>query len=232
MNYDYDNTDLPYVAKRDPRELNVVENIKNESAKKAELPRLNEDPVCMNTLERVLITPSPVILKSESGKQFELIVTDEGELAPAELVKMSVLVGTTGLSVEESNEGFIITNPEFLTLQFSKADPSVGRHWDGWWFYWRANAPTSMKTEADFTDAVYTNQKGGAKKNFWSAKDSKDTDEVHFLNCWCPITQDTYDKFLADDAKMIWNYTFCWNKASTQNVQIIIDPKKLTLLPA
>ena len=90
MSYNYNNGEVVYVKDRDPRELNVVERIKNESKMKAALPRLNEEPVCMSTLQRqlertadILTESTELILKSDSGKKFVVTVADDGSMQSA-----------------------------------------------------------------------------------------------------------------------------------------------------
>jgi len=54
MSYDYNNGEVVYIKERDPRELNVVERIKNEAKAKSALPNINDDHVCNTVLETKL----------------------------------------------------------------------------------------------------------------------------------------------------------------------------------
>lgn len=52
MSYEYNNEEIRYERVRDPREVNVVEIINKEAELKASLPKIEDDHVCVTTLQK------------------------------------------------------------------------------------------------------------------------------------------------------------------------------------
>ncbi len=134
------------------------------------------------------------------------------------------VTGTTDLTVTNENE---------IKLSFSKADAAVGRYQDGWWAGIRVVAPAGL-TEAQLKDAKYRKYTADGWSDpisFWSAKDSKEGDEVHFMQAWMLVTPELIAN--DNDGKLTINYEFDWDGngfgISTQKIDYVLDITKINL---
>ena len=153
-------------------------------------------------------------------------INDDKTLATVEVIT------NPGLAIDDENEAEVrITNESKVTLDWYPADTSIGRYQDGWWVGIKINAPASLSAE-ELKNVKY-NTNGGAEKSFWANKDSKDSDETHFINCWVPLTTASLNKAISEGLVLNWVYAFDWQNNGLDNdvqtVTISIDPSKVVL---
>jgi len=148
----------------------------------------------------------------------------------------SVEALTNGITVEGSEE-ILATNEEEITLTYSKADPSIFRFEDGWWAGIQIVAPAEL-TEDELKNVnyrKYTADGWSDPISFWSAKDSKEGDEVHFMQAWMLVTPELIEneKSEGEDGKLTINYEFDWDGngfgISTQKIDYVLDITKINL---
>lgn len=136
-----------------------------------------------------------------------------------------------GLTVEGKEE-ITVTNKDEITLYYSKADASVGRTQDGWWAGMQVIAPAEL-TEAELKNVKYRKltSDGWVESSFWNAKDSKEGDEVHFMQAWMLATPELIAA--DDDGLLTINYEFDWYgngfDGEVQKVNFVLDTEKLVL---
>ena len=116
-----------------------------------------------------------------------------------------------GITVENgTSENVTVTNTSQVALNYSPADPSIERTPDAWWVGFKITAPEGLVVSAE-NDVQYSNDGGETYKSFWKYKDSKDTDTVHYMTFWVPISAKNYLAFNAAGSTMNWKYIFKWN---------------------
>ena len=137
---------------------------------------------------------------------------------------------TEGLEASGETD-MTISNTDEITLDFSKADMSVGRYMDAWWVGAKIIAPSGMDA-SELVYAKYRTANGdswSAEKSFWQNKDSADADEQHFITVWLPVIQDYIDNDA--DGILNWTYEFDWDgngfDVSTQRFTVSIDVNKV-----
>ena len=157
--------------------------------------------------------------------------------AEAEAVFGSVEALTEGIDVEGSEE-ILATNEEEITLTYSKADPSIFRFEDGWWAGIQIVAPAEL-TEDELKNVnyrKYTADGWSDPISFWSAKDSKEGDEVHFMQAWMLVTPELIEneKSEGEDGKLTINYEFDWYgngfESAVQKIDFELDTTKIYLI--
>ncbi|MGN1443444.1 MAG: hypothetical protein ACI4XE_06310, partial [Acutalibacteraceae bacterium] len=161
-----------------------------------------------------------------SGVVASAIQDEDNTLATVEVIT------NPGLVIDDSNsQAVTITNESKITLDWYPADQSIGRYQDGWWVGVKINAPAFLSAE-ELKNVKY-NTNGGAEKSFWANKDSKDSDETHFITCWVPLTTASLDKAISEGLVLNWVYAFDWQNNGLDNdaqtVTISIDPSKVIL---
>ena len=143
---------------------------------------------------------------------------------------------TSGLTAEGEDE-ILVTHEDEITLYFSKADVSIGRWQDGWWAGIKVVAPAEL-TEDELKNVnyrKYTADGWSDPISFWSAKDSKEGDEVHFMQAWMLVTPELIEneKSEGEDGKLTINYEFDWYgngfESAVQKIDFELDVEKLVL---
>ena len=139
---------------------------------------------------------------------------------------------TEGLTAEGTEE-ITVTNKEEITLEFAKADPSIGRNKDGWWAGMKLLAPAGL-TEAELKAATFRKNTDGQWSDadyFWSVKDSADTDSAHWVGIWAYVSPEELAE--AVDNKLTYSYEFDWYgnglESETQKINLVLDTEKVIL---
>lgn len=141
-----------------------------------------------------------------------------------------------GLVVQGANNANVVkvVYETKQTLDWVKADTSIGRVSDGWWAGVKVAAPTDLMTESDFTDVTYQSLGSAGwseAKPFWRHKDSADTASEHFIGLW-GLLNETYLASAEENNKPLhYKWRFDWNKDEIyeQIVVLEISPEKITL---
>lgn len=114
--YEYDNTEIRYERVRDPREMNVVENIKYLDKVKDNIIECNDDPVSMDAIRRVvssvtaeLKSPTELVLQSEGGKKFVVTISDEGDMTSTPAIQ-----SMEDLKAAINKGGIIVLTEDFI----------------------------------------------------------------------------------------------------------------------
>ena len=150
----------------------------------------------------------------------------------------SVEAFTSGITVS-GKEVITAANAEEITLYYSKADPAIGRVQDGWWAGIRVVAPADL-SEDELKNVKYRrfNSEGwSAPISFWSAKDSKEGDAVHYMGAWMLVTPELIarekDEAQGGDGKLTINYEFDWYgngfESDVQKIDFELDVDKINL---
>lgn len=156
----------------------------------------------------------------------ELTFTDK----LAEVASLTDGLSVTGSSTEEVN----VVNSEKIALDWSAADPSIGRMSDGWWAGIKVVADADITAEELKAVSYRTLGKEGwsEAKSFWSYKDSADDASEHFITLWLPVTPELIKN--DDDGFLTLTYEFDWDNdgfdATTQTVIFKVDVTKVELL--
>ncbi len=156
----------------------------------------------------------------------KVILDHEDHYATAEAITDGLEVtGTTDLEVKNSEE---------ITLDFAKADPSIGRNKDGWWAGFKVIAPAEL-TEAQLKDVRFRKSTEGQWSDpapFWSVKDSNEGDAAHWVGVWAFVTPELIAS--AQDNKIVYEYEFDWDGngfgISTQKINVVLDTEKIKLI--
>ena len=138
----------------------------------------------------------------------------------------------TGGEIEGNGTESITVTIEEVTLNWSPADPSIGRNQTAWWVGIRVNAPAGVNANTVYSvksgpDADWVN------KNFWANKDSADNDETHNIQLWFPVTPESLAKFLAEGRNITMQYRFDWNGDGIYDQQVtfsVVPSDKIVLL--
>ena len=127
-----------------------------------------------------------------------------------------------GMTVDESDPSYVKVSNGAMTLQFFKADPSVGRYSDGWWVGVRVDAPEGMDEEA-LANAVYGYTADAMNKSFLSNKDGE-----FYITLWGITTPEYLKKGLVNH-----HWYFDWDgegEAEPQHIHVMLDAEQLTLM--
>ncbi len=165
------------------------------------------------------------------------------DAAPIELGELScitengILTDATGREATATFAG--------LTLNWSEAEPSIGRTQDGWWIGVKMTAPKSMTTKDSFVDTAddrdivtyksqSSNGEWSAAKSFWNAQDSdKDNlDTARYLTMWGLVTEEYLNCALLKGVPIRYAWQFDWDGDGSyeQVASLRIDPKHVTLV--
>ncbi len=126
---------------------------------------------------------------------------------------------TAGGAVSGSQTPESVVTFDQVELEWSPADPSIGRFSDGWWTGIRMDAPAGMTTEEALKNAVYQRLDGenwSANKSFWNAQDSdkNNPDTTRYLTMWGLVDKATLESAGAD-GKMTYAWQFDWDGNGT-----------------
>ncbi len=142
---------------------------------------------------------------------------------------------TAGLTVNGTDTAKTeVINETEITLDFSKADASIGRYQDGWWAGINILAPEGITDEEirNVKYRRYETDKWSADRSFWSYKDSKDDAARHYITVWVPVTPEYIEKDA--DGILTSRYLFDWDNngfgISTQEIAIKLDVTKIKLI--
>ena len=118
---------------------------------------------------------------------------------------------------------------ENLTLNFSPADPSIGRMQDGYRVWYKFIAPEAVTAE-NIANTTYSNNGGNTWKNFNNAKDGIENGR-YYMQAWVPLTVESVEAFIAEGKTMKWTYKFAWdwNQENAQTFVIEVDPANVIL---
>jgi len=140
---DYNNQEISYERKCDPRELNVVERIKREAELKASLPTVNDDHVDVNTLkmyistlEEEISTLKGITLVNEFKESIiaggNILLKDNMDIGTAIVIDKDVTIDLNGkkLTLPEDTDGsgvFHVTSGT-LTIEGPGCIDGVGKN--------------------------------------------------------------------------------------------------------
>lgn len=144
----------------------------------------------------------------------------------------NVTLITQGATINQNGTANIELEYASVTLQWSPADPDVGRNKNGYWIGYRMDAPADLVTDTQTAQKV-TYQTRTITNYYWSDEKSfyNDRDGQWYLNLWFYVDQTILDaheeEFILGEAQFDWdgegNYV--------QTVSIKIDPEQVNLTP-
>lgn len=117
-------------------------------------------------------------------------------------------------------------------LNFSKANPSIGRVSDGWWAGIKMTAPSGFNlSKAKYQTFNGNTNDWSAEKSFWSNKDSADSDTSHYIGLWGLLNESVLDNATKNGKSVEYKWQFDWNGDGIyeQSVNYVIDPAMVTL---
>ena len=118
---------------------------------------------------------------------------------------------------------------ENLTLNFSPADPSIGRMQDGYWVGYKFIAPEAVTAE-NIAKTIYSNDGGNNWKSFKTYNDGIENGR-YIMQAWVPLTVESVEAFVAAKQTMKWTYKFAWdgNEENAQTFVIEVSPEDVVL---
>ena len=124
----------------------------------------------------------------------------------------------TGGTVSGNKTGDISVVIDEVVLQWSPAEPAIGRLQNGWWVGIRVEAPVGFDATT-LQNAKYQTKSNpninwddiAEVKNFWTNKDSNDSESVHYIQLWFPVTPASLEKFQNENRNITMVYRFDWN---------------------
>ncbi len=156
------------------------------------------------------VDPAKITLKKDGAQVFPV------------LGQVSVYTGGT---VSGSGTSNVIVMVDETTLNWSEANPSIGRYQDAWWVGIKVEAPAGMDSAA-LQNAKYQTKNGpsvnwSADKSFWSNRDS----DSH-IGMWVPIKPATLQAFKNAGQNITMWYRFDWDNDGTfeQNITFSVNP--------
>jgi len=143
------------------------------------------------------VDPKKVVLKAEDGSQ----------VYPA-LATITPYTGGT-VTGNTSNLKLVI---EETSLNWSKADSTIGRHTDGWWVGMNVTAPEGFDADKAYYNSRVTSSvsdSGWSDSRKVMFKDVKDTDTS--VQMWMCLTQALVDKYEGLGRNIATEYAFDWD---------------------
>lgn len=157
---------------------------------------------------------------------------------------------SSGGSVTDANGESAVATFNDVSLNWSAADPSVGRTSDGWWIGVKMTAPAGMTTSADFagasgdpnnTDGVTyqrctsaANDTWTSPSSFWRAQDSNISAESteRYLTMWGMINEQYINEALATGSAIYYKWRFDWDKDGDyeQTATLKVEPQNIKLI--
>ena len=118
-----------------------------------------------------------------------------------------------------------------LTLDFSPADPSIGRTIDAWWIGVEFIAPAAVTAE-NVGQTTFSMDGGSSWQSFDAAKDGQNADGRYFLYAWVPLTVESVKTLVAAQQSRSWTFAFAWdgNAENAQSLVITASPENITLV--
>ena len=142
---------------------------------------------------------------------------------------------TKPAEINNTDQSKIIVTYDEITLEWSPANPDIGRTKDGWWAGIKMTAPNldaSMLENATYESFAYGTSEPVKNKSFWKNQDSKETDEQHFITLWTFVNEENLNKASSTEEGVIsTSWSFDWNNDGTneQTVTTQISPKSVIL---
>lgn len=143
MSYDYHNGETRYERVRDPREVNVAERIQNEDKLKAELPRVEDDHVCITSMKKYVSDLENEVFQLKNDKLVaeikallsaggDVVIEDNVDMDTAVVIEGEVNLNLNGktISVSKDTAGdgvFRVTNG-ILTIDGNGTINGVGNN--------------------------------------------------------------------------------------------------------
>ncbi len=129
-----------------------------------------------------------------------------------------------------------------VELEWSEADPSIGRTVDGWWVGIKMAAPTNMTKEADFMNVTYqrctsaVNDTWTDAISFWNAQDSDKTADntERYLTMWGIVNEQYLNDAIINNTTINFFWKFDWDADGVyeQKASLKIDPSDIVLKKA
>ncbi len=118
-----------------------------------------------------------------------------------------------------------------LTLDFSPADPSIGRTIDAYWIGVAFIAPEAVTAE-NVGKTTFSMDGGSSWQSFDAAKDGQNADGRYFLYAWVPLTVESVKTLVAAQQSKSWTFAFAWdgNAETAQSLVITASPENITLV--
>ncbi len=163
-------------------------------------------------------------------KYLTLLDENNGQVYP-ELGTVTPLTGGT-VKGETYNLELVIDE---ATLDWSDADPSIGRVVAGWYVGMKVTAPEGYSADA-LKSAKYNNRSSDLSRtdndlwgdwrtsdsSFWNAKDSAEDAQKHFIYMWIPITAGAFKAYSEAGEPIQSQYAFDWDNNGTKEQTITI----------
>ncbi|MBR4071948.1 MAG: hypothetical protein IKK26_05280, partial [Clostridia bacterium] len=143
-------------------------------------------------------------------------------------------------SVTDADGKNAVATFDDVTLDWSPADPSIGRTVDGWWVGVKVTAPSHLKTEEDFAKVTYQRCKSAAAGtwndavSFWDTKESADTATEHYITLWVLVNEQYLNDAILKNKTVNYTWRFDWDgddeAVYEQTVAIKIKPENIKLV--
>ena len=149
--------------------------------------------------------------------------------ADTEYAKVSAL--TDGSSIENNGSDIITVNyDESVKLDWSKAEPAIGRNADGWWVGIKIIAPENYSEEASYI-AHYNGVEQARTNTFESAKDSKPEAQEQYIQMWGFINEAVLNNAIVNGEFIENYYEFDWDGDMDyeQTIYVDVDPNAVEL---
>lgn len=155
-------------------------------------------------LVHIKLDPSKIVLKAENGEQV--------------YPYLATVTPLTGGSVSGNTSNLELTIEE-TSLNWSPADASIGRNYDGWWVGMKVAAPEGY-TDAQLQNTTYkrrvTSSGGNAWSeystvDFWTAKDSTDDADTHYVEIWMVINPSLIETYKTNGTDIKTECAFDWD---------------------
>jgi len=170
------------------------------------------------------INPESVTLNKD-GKQVYPVIPG----------KVAAISGENNAVINDKDSSKITVSYENkLELDWSAKDDTIGRTKDGWWTGIKMTAPNldiSVLKNTTYDSLAYGTSSWKENKNFWTNKDSKDTDPEHYITLWAYVNEENLNNALSANENIETSWRFDWNKDGIidQVVTISIDPSLVVL---
>lgn len=134
----------------------------------------------------------------------------------------------------EDSSKITVSYKNKLELNWSAKEESIGRTKDGWWTGIKMTAPkldSSVLRNSTYDSLAYGTSSWIENKSFWSNKDSKETDEEHYITLWAFVNEEELNDALLLQENIETSWRFDWNKDGIidQIVTTVIDPSLVVL---
>ena len=140
----YNTSDVFYEKKLDPRSINVLENIKREQERKAELPKVEDDHVCVASLQKYISGLEKEVAELKYDKLFrelndalaeggEVLAECDADFETAIVIEKDTTLNLNGktLTISEDTVGdgvFRVMEGKTLTINGSGCINGVGKN--------------------------------------------------------------------------------------------------------